>query len=112
MAPIEYRQSVFGSVDVRLKDGHCVANCAIGHDYVTVLLIHTDEKHQNQGEAQKLLCELKCRAESAGKTFRVWAPLTHTMMHICQKLKIEICDLEGVLEDAEANRSATASASR
>ena len=102
---IEYRDSIFGTVDIRLKGGHCEANCAVGADYLTVLLIHTEPKYQNQGEAQRLLLELKKRADEQGQTFRVWAPLTYTMIHICQKLKIETCDLEEVLKDGEKRRN-------
>ncbi|MBR6166427.1 hypothetical protein IKQ65_02225 [Candidatus Saccharibacteria bacterium] len=109
---IEYRDSIFGTVDIRLKGGHCEANCAVGKDYFTVLLIHTHEQYQGKGEAQRLLLELRKRAEENGQTFRVWAPLTHTMIHICQKLDIKTCDLEGVLKDAKTNGSATTSAGR
>lgn len=101
---IQYRESIFGTKDVRLKGCYCEANCAIGKDYFTILLIHTPEKHRNKGEAQKLLSALKDYAQEHGQAFRVWAPLTPPMIHICQKLKIETCDLEEVLKDGEKRR--------
>ena len=104
MPTIEYRESLFGSIDIRLKGGHCEANCAVGADYLTVLLVRTDLEYQNQGEAQKLLSALKDYAQEHGQAFRVWAPLTPPMIHICQKLKIETCDLEEVLKDGEKRR--------
>lgn len=108
---IQYRDSIFGTKDVRLKGGHCQANCAIGEDFFTVLLIHTEEKYQNKGEAQKLLLELKKYADEHGQAFRVWAPLTYTMIHICEKLKIETCSLEEIVKDEKTNRSTVASSS-
>lgn len=105
MATIKYRESIFGTKDVRLKDGLCEANCAIGKDYFTVLLIHTPERYRNRGEAQRLLLELKARAEKQGQAFRVWAPLTTAMIHICKKLEIETCGLEEVIEDGKKRRN-------
>ena len=111
MAVFEYRDSIFGTKDIRLKGGHRTANCAIGKDYLTVCLIETPPKFRNRGEAQRLLQGLRKLAEEQGQTFRVWAPITNTMLHICTKLKIETCGLEEVLEDGKKKRNARADTS-
>lgn len=49
MSKLMRKESIFGTYDFKLDDGHCVANVGIGVDWLTVYLIETEEGHRNRG---------------------------------------------------------------
>ena len=88
------RPSIFGTYDFRLSDGHCLANVAMGDDWLTVYLLKTDEGHEGKGEASRIMAELKRRCDKAGRIMRVWCPMDKRVVHICEKLGIETTTLD------------------
>lgn len=89
MARLQYRESLGGSYDLRLEGGHCVANAGIGGDWLTVYVIETEPEYRRQGEATRLLEELKKRCDNTGRHLRIWQPMNIWMENLCKKLKIE-----------------------
>lgn len=89
MSELQYRESMGGSYDLRLADGHCVANAGIGKDWLTIYVIETEPEYRRQGEATRLLNEIKERCANTGRTLRVWHPMNPKMEDLCKKLKIE-----------------------
>ena len=90
MSNLLVRDSFQGTIDVKLRDGHCFANCGHGKDWLTVYIIETDYEYENQGECQKLLKELKAFAKLKGLKFGIYCPLNNVIKHIADKLQINI----------------------
>lgn len=89
MSELLYRESFAGSYDVRLVDGHCTANVGIGKDWFTIYFIETALMHRRQGEATRLIGEIKKRCASTGRTLRVWQPMDVAMENLCKKLHLK-----------------------
>lgn len=89
MGKLQYRESLGGTYDLRLEGGHCVANAGIGDDWLTIYIIETEQKYRRQGEATRLIKEIKKRCANTGRTLRVWHPMDFKMENLCKKLKIE-----------------------
>ena len=90
MSKLMWRESMGGSYDVKLDDGHCIANVGAGKNWLTVYLIETEPKFRKQGEATRLLKALQDVCSRNDAVLRVWCPLNGTMGQICAKLNIEI----------------------
>lgn len=88
------RPSIFGTHDFRLSDGHCLANAAMGDDWFTVYLLKTDDGYEGKGEASRIMAELKRRCDKTGRIMRVWCPMDRRVVHICEKLSVEITTLD------------------
>lgn len=93
-----HKHSIFGTIDFRLSDGHCVANAGVGKDWLTVYLLKTDEGCEGKGEASKIMAALKKYCDSTKKTMRVWCPMSKKVVHICEKLGIEATTLDDMVE--------------
>lgn len=89
MGKLQYRESLGGTYDLRLEGGHCAANAGIGDDWLTIYAIETEQEYRRQGEATRLLNEIKERCAKTGRTLRVWYPMNSKMEDLCKKLKIE-----------------------
>lgn len=89
---MQIRESLGGTLDFKLDDGHCIANCGVGKDWITVYLIETEKEYHNQGECQRLLMRLKKIAEEQNKRFAIWQPMNSAMVHIANKLSIKIIE--------------------
>ena len=98
---LQQKQSIFGTIDFRLSDGHCIADAGVGKDWLTVYLLKTDDGHENQGEASKLMTALKEYCDSTKRTMRVWCPMSKKVVHICEKLGLETTTLDDALSLAE-----------
>ena len=83
-----YRESFAGSYDVRLVDGHCTANVGIGKDWVTIYFIETALMRRRQGEATRLLTEIKERCANTGRRLTLWCPMGEEIKRLCKKLDI------------------------
>lgn len=84
-----YRESMGGSYDIKLADGHCVANAGIGKDWLTIYVIETEPEYRRQGEATRLIKEIKSRCAATGRTLKVWEPMSEAMENLCKKLNLE-----------------------
>lgn len=91
---LQQKQSIFGTIDFRLSDGHCLANAGVGKDWLTVYLLKTDDGHENQGEASKIMTALKEYCDRTKRTMRVWCPMSKKVTHICKKLGLETITLD------------------
>lgn len=89
-----FQPSIFGTIDFRLPDGHCLANAGVGADWLTVYLLKTDDGYEGKGEASRIMAELKRYCDKTGKTMRVWCPMDKRVDHICKKLGIETTTLD------------------
>lgn len=89
MGKLQYRESLGGTYDLRLEGGHCVANAGIGDDWLTIYIIETEQEYRRQGEAKRLINEIKERCANTGRTLRIWHPMDFKMENLCKKLKIE-----------------------
>lgn len=98
---LQQKQSIFGTIDFRLSDGHCLANAGVGKDWLTVYLLQTDDGHENQGEAGKLMAALKEYCDRTKRTMRVWCPMNKKVAHICEKLGLETTTLDEAASLAE-----------
>ena len=49
MSKLMWRESMGGSYDVKLDDGHCIANIGMGKGWLTVYLIETEAGHRRNG---------------------------------------------------------------
>jgi len=78
-----------------------MVNGAIGDDWFTVYLIQTDQGHEGKGEASRLMTELKRRCDKNGRVMRVWCPMSEKIVHICEKLGIEMTSLDDELDRRE-----------
>ena len=90
MSNLLMRPSFAGTYDIKLEGGYCTVNAAVGKDWLTICIIETDKEHRRQGEATRLLTELKKRCAQNNQILRVWCPLSDTMVHLCKKLNIEM----------------------
>lgn len=86
---LQYRKSIAGTYDFRLEGGHCVANCAVGKDWLTIYTIATDPGFRGRGECQRLIEELKKRCKNTGRKLQCWCPLSDVMRHILEKTDVE-----------------------
>lgn len=91
---LQYKPAMGGTYTFRLEDGHAIANAGVGTDWLTIYLIETDPKHRNQGEATRLLEELKQRCENTGRDMAVWFPMNPIAKHICEKLNLKTVGVE------------------
>lgn len=91
---LQYKTDMGGTYTFRIKGGHAIANVGVGPDWLTVYLIETDPKHRNQGEATKLLEELKRRCENTGRDMAMWCPLNPIAKRLCEKLNLKIVGCE------------------
>lgn len=82
--------SMMETYDYRLKDGHCFVNAGVGKGWLTIYLIQTEIGYENQGEATRLLERLKEYSKETHRKLRVWCPMNEIVVHLCQKLEIEI----------------------
>lgn len=98
---LQQKKSIFETTDFRLSDGHCVANAGVGKDWLTVYLLKTDDGHENQGEASKIMTALKEYCDRTKRTMRVWCPMSKKVAHICEKLGLEIITLDEAASLAE-----------
>lgn len=89
MSTLLSRPSFAGTIDFKLSDGVCEANCGLGTDWLTVYLIETPKNNRNKGEAQALLRKLKEYCDSTNRRFGVWHPMNEVVEHICQKMGIK-----------------------
>lgn len=89
MARLQYKKSLGDTYDLRLEGGHCVANAGIGIDWLTIYIIKTDPEYRRQGEATRLLEELKKRCNNTGRDLKIWQPMSIEMENLCKKLEIE-----------------------
>lgn len=87
---LQYRTDLGGTYTFRLEGGHAIANAGVGPDWLTVYLIETDPKYLNQGEATRLLEELKRRCENTGRSMAMWYPMNPIAKHLCEKLGLKI----------------------
>ena len=83
------RESIHGTQDFKLLNGHCVANCGVGSNWMTVYLIETESRFRGEKEAQRLLQALKIWSENTSRSFQVWSP-NKIVKHICEKLDINV----------------------
>lgn len=90
MSKLMWRKSLAGSYDVKLDDGHCIANIGVGKDWLTVYLIETEVGHRGTGEATRLLLALQDVCNKKDGVLRVWCPMNAVISQICAKLNIEI----------------------
>ena len=90
MNKIMYRNAFADTYDLKLEDGHCVANCAFDKGWFTVYLIETEKGYENKGECQKLLKALMERAKEKKQEFALWCPMNEKIKHIADKLKIKV----------------------
>lgn len=88
MSVLQYRESIGGSYDLRLADGHCVANAGIGKDWLTIYVIETEPEYRRQGEATRLLKEIKERCAKTGRELTLWCPMGEDIIKLCKKLSI------------------------
>ena len=88
MSELQYRESMGGSYDLRLADGHCVANAGIGKDWLTIYVIETEPEYRRQGEATRLLTEIKERCAKTGRELTLWCPMGEEITKLCKKLSI------------------------
>lgn len=87
---LQYKTDLGGTYTFRLEGGHAIANAGVGSDWLTVYLIETEPSYRNQGEATRLLEELKRRCEKTGRNMALWYPMNPIVEHICDKLNIPI----------------------
>lgn len=90
MSKLMQKESIFGTYDFKLDDGHCVANVGIGEDWLTVYLIETEEGFRGRGEARKLLEEIKNVCDKKGKLMYMWCPMNKAVGHLCESIGIKI----------------------
>lgn len=83
-----YRESMGGSYDIKLADGHCIVNAGIGKDYLTIYVIETEPEYRRQGEATRLLTEIKERCANTGRQLTLWCPMSDEIIRLCKKLNI------------------------
>lgn len=83
------KPSFAGTYDIKLKDGHCIVNAGIGENWLTIYLIETEAGYRGHGEATRLLTEIRDTCAKFNRDFKVWCPLTDTMVRLCKKLNIE-----------------------
>ena len=88
MSELLYRESFAGSYDVRLVDGHCVANAGIGKDWLTIYVIETEPEYRRQGEATRLLTAIKERCAKTDRELTLWCPMGEEIIRLCKKLDI------------------------
>ena len=86
---LQYKRDMAGTYTFRLKGGHAIANAGIGSDWFTVYLIETEPEYRRQGEATRLLEELKLRCRNTGRAMRIWHPMNLAAKRLCEKLNIE-----------------------
>ena len=91
---LQYKPGMGGTYTFRLEDGHAIVNAGVGADWLTIYLIETDPKHRNQGEATRLLEELKHMCEKTGRDMAMWCPMNPIAKHICEKLNLKIVGVE------------------
>ena len=89
MDELMYRNSFADTYDIKLKNGHCIANCGVGEKWLTVYIIETENGFENQGECQKLLEKLREYCSANNKNLLLWCPLNEKINHICNKLNIK-----------------------
>ena len=92
MSKLLKRPSFADTYDIKLEGGYCTVNAAVGKDWLTIYIIETDKEHRGQGEATRLLTELKKRCAQNNQILRVWCPLNGAIVHLCKKLNIEMID--------------------
>ena len=92
MSEVLIKRSFEGTYNLRFDDGHCTVNAGIGKDWITVYLVITEPEYRGQGEATRLLKEIKDISAKNGRTMRLWCPLDDAIVHICKKLNIETID--------------------
>lgn len=85
-----YKTDIGGTCTFRLKDGHTIANAGVGSDWLTIYVIETDPTYRKQGEATKLLEELKRMCENTGREMAIWCPMNPIVKHLCEKLNLKI----------------------
>lgn len=90
MSNILCRDSFNGTIDIKLEDGHCFANCGHGEDWLTVYIIETDPDYRNKGECQKLLKALVEFSTRKQLKFGIYCPMNDAIRHIVDKLQISI----------------------
>lgn len=81
---------ISNGLNVKLDDGHCIANVGIGDGWMTIYFIETEAKYRNKGEATRLILALRERAHTFDREFRVWCPMNEIIEHICEKYSIEV----------------------
>lgn len=91
---LQYKLDMSGTYTFRLVDGHSIANAGVGTDWLTIYLIETDPGYRNQGEATRLLEELKQMCKSTGRDMAMWCPMNQIAEHLCKKLNLKIVGVE------------------
>ena len=87
---MQIRESLNGTLDFKLNGGHCIANCGVGEDWITVYFIETEKDYRNQDECQRLLEKLKSVAKKQNKDFVIWYPMDEKIAYIANKLNIKV----------------------
>ena len=90
MSILMCRNAFADTYDIKLEDGHCVANCAFDKGWFTVYLIETEKGYENKGECQKLLKALMEHAKGNRQEFALWCPMNDKIQHIADKLNIKV----------------------
>lgn len=89
MSNLLKRPSFADTYDIKLEGGYCTVNTEVGKDWLTIYIIETDKEHRGQGEATRLLTEIRDICAKFDRDFKVWCSLTDTMAHLCKKLNLE-----------------------
>lgn len=92
---LEFQSDFAGTINARLSNGHSVANIAIGETssgkkWLTIYLIETEPEYRRQGEATKLIRELRKLADKNKMEFAAWCPMNEAAENLFKKEGVEI----------------------